>query len=127
MYASGLPFQLAIGRTVENSRAPSENSRAPSEHQGTVVVSRACPAKLLSLSEPRGKRRADLVAASRLLDAHLNALVLDYDQGWETLDAAPAGKVRTGPVVDPVELEGVVVSPPLKHLGEETFHPARLP
>jgi hypothetical protein len=57
----------------------------------------------------------------------LNALVLDYDEGWEALDAALSGKVGTGVVVDPVKLEGVVVSPPLQHLGEETFHSARLP
>jgi hypothetical protein len=55
----------------------------------------------------------------------LNVFVLDDDQRRETLDAAPPGKVGTG-AVDPVDPEGVVVSSPLQHLGEESFDPARL-
>jgi hypothetical protein len=56
----------------------------------------------------------DLHAASRPLDRHLHAFLVDDDQRWRVGDAAALGEIGPHLVVDPKYAEGVVVVAPLQ-------------
>jgi hypothetical protein len=62
-----------------------------------------------------------------LLEPGPHELVLDDEERRRCFDPEALGEVAVFVVVDPADLEGVVVSPPLQDLGEEALDAARLP
>ena len=68
----------------------------------------------------------DVGAAAGLFESEQDAFVLDDQDGWQARDAEAFAEVCASLVVDPVDLEGVVVLPVLENLGEEAFNSSRL-
>src|SRR6185369_14703429 len=77
-----------------------------------------------ALFQPGCEEALDLPAAPRALEAGPHELVLDDDEGRHRRDPETLHEVGPFPLVDPVELEGAVVSAALEHLREEPLDAA---
>lgn len=74
--------------------------------------------------QPGLEHLLDVSASSGVREAALNPTFRDDDQGWNLVDAESRRKSWTISDLDVMDDEGVVITSPLKHLGQEALDPS---
>ena len=72
--------------------------------------------------EPGPKKHLDVPASSRGLETRLHFLIGDHQECGGLSDFESVYEIGSLADLHPVDHEGLVVAPALKHLGKESLH-----